>query len=130
MSIHLASIKMQSDLAGLTGPNVRPPAAAPPSPTDIFSTIHGESGSLHYLWDSVATPVMDTLRPPDQAGPSGGAAHPGTILGHLRALGPTISGAFTPVAYPVVGPREQQNTAPTPPVGVGAVFDATEASPV
>lgn len=101
MSILLAAQKIQSDLAGLTGPRTREPTAAPTSSTEMLSYLHGESGSLGYLWDTlVVSPVTDALRAADVHGPNGGAGHPDQA--GQRVLGPTF-GAI-PAGVPTPAP--------------------------
>lgn len=134
MSVYLAAEKIRADIAGLTGSHLRPPTTAMPSPTEVFHTlVHGESGSLHYLWDSLPAPVLDAPanRPP--AGPHGGFPHPDALLGHLRPAGPVaVAGsAFAPVNYPIVGARnpEQVGLPPSGPVPMTFIGHPTEIGP-
>lgn len=100
----LAVNKMQADIAGLTGPNDPPHTASPVTPSEVFhNLVHGESGSLSYLFSDLVTPVTDTLRPADRVGPHGGTGR--SAVGVLRPQGPTPGPSTQPVPYPVTGFR-------------------------
>lgn len=96
MSALLASQRLQADTAGLTGPQTHIPTTQAGTITELSSSlIHGESGSLHYLFDGgLPMPVHDGLRGFPQRGPNGGYAHPDNagrqVLG--AGLGATVNG--------------------------------------
>ena len=128
----IAANKIRADIGGLTGSGVAPATAVPASPTEIVhSLIHGESGSLSYLFSEfVPVPVTDSRNPTANTGPHGGAGHRDSLLGPLRPLGSTISAAFRPVSYPVTGPRTPPAEPQVAPVLAGATFHPSEGSPV
>ncbi len=86
----IAANRIQTDMAGLTGAAAPRSSGAAASLTETLSSlVHGESGSLGYLFDNAATiPVGDPLRAPAPTGPNGGAAHPDAA--GQRAFAPTI----------------------------------------
>lgn len=126
----LAANRMQSDMAGLTGQPGRTPTGAATSPTEAISAlVHGESGSLGFLFDNPfgAHVVADPLRPLDQRGPHGGAGHPDTAgTGTLNptGLGPnrtvtaqpnTIGEAMNPAFFTNQPPQAPSGPQPSLP---------------
>jgi len=101
-AVLIAAQKIQSDIAGLTGAAGHKATAAATSATEVVQRLfHGESGSLHYLWDSVPVPVSTKLEPTAPA--VGGSPHPdiGVAMRPLATPFPVI-GHATP--QPVPGP--------------------------
>lgn len=86
----LAANRIQTDIAGLTGRLAERTTNAATTSTEALSTlIHGESGSLHYLFDSpVTTPYSGATPALDPVGPHGGTGHPDSAGHQVFRAGP------------------------------------------
>ena len=126
----LSSLKIQTDMAGLTKAVREEFRTAGTTATEVYhSLIHGESGSLHYLWDSLPLGVVDHVAVPEAPpGPHGGGTLP---FGSLRPQGAPPSPFAQPVVVPVGNePHPGNASAPTAPNVLFPLFHPTEGSPV
>ncbi len=103
--------KLQADIAGVTGPLGQRTTRAATSGTElVHSLLHGESGTLHYLFDGEFTAPVSTAVPynPRAAlGPNGGTIDPNAHAVFPAQVVATTHGAplagSPGVGAPVVG---------------------------